>query len=150
MRCVSGLGLSCVVLVVVVAPAMAQAPQSPNFNRTKTVRREVTAGPARGGGATTRRPDSIRTPGPATSTGSQSSGSPRAGQPMSVQVRSTPHAFYPGMRASQGPNFNVAPTGRGKTGRAGAPMPGMTIPGGGMTMPGGMMGPVPLFSPPGR
>ncbi len=156
MRRVSGLELSCVVaLFAAAAPVMAQAPQSPNFNRTKTVRREVTAGPARAGQGTGAvstgtlprgtagdplRPYTTRTPGPAASTRSHSSGAPaplRAPQPMSVQVRSTPHAFYPGMRTSQGPNQNVASQGRRKTSRTGMPIPGMMIPGGGMMMPGG-------------
>jgi hypothetical protein len=163
MRRISGLKQSCVVLLVGVAvPVMAQAPQSPNFNRTTTVRREVTAGPAWGGQETGAvslttpprgtaddlvRPYRTRAPGPAASARSRSTGAPtplRAPQPMSIQVRSTPHAFYPGMRTSQGPNLNVASPARQKPGRTGLPM----IPG--MMMPGGMMGPVPSSGPIGK
>ena len=173
MRHSSRLELSCLVmLVAVTVPAMAQAPQSSNFNRTKTVRREVMAGPARAGqgtGAVAQstlprgvagdplHPYTTRSPGPAASTRSLSSGapaSPRAPQPMSLQEKSTPHAFYPGMRTSQGPNHNVASQSRRKSGRTGL-LPGMMIPGGGMMMPGGMlpggmMGPAPSFSPAGK
>jgi len=173
MRRISRLELSCVVVLIAVAvPAMAQAPQSSIFNRTKTVRREVTAGPARAGqgtGAVSQstllrgiagdplRPYTTRTPGPAASTRSRSSGAPaslRTPQPMSLQEKSTPHAFYPGMRTSQGPNQNVASQSRRKTGRTGL-IPGMMIPGGGMmlpggTIPGGMMGPSPSLIPAGK
>lgn len=170
MRLISGLKRSCVVLVAAVStPAMAQAPQSPNFNRTTTVRRELTAGPARGGQGTRTvapmtpsrgtaddplRPYSMRTPGPAASTRSQSSSAQaelREPRPISVQVRSTPHAFYPGMRSGQGRNLNAVSPNRRTMSRTGLPMmPGMMMPGGGMMMPGGMSGPAPLASPTGR
>ena len=42
---------------------------------------------------------------------------------MSVQTRSTPHSFYPGMRIGQGPNRNVAP--QRNQGRSSLLVPGM-------------------------
>ena len=68
----------------------------------------------------------------ATSSSRSSSGSQtrRTSQPMSVQTRTTPHTFYPGMRAAQGPNRNVAP--QCTHSRAAFLAPGMMSPGAGM------------------
>jgi hypothetical protein len=146
MRCTFGLGLMFLLATACVgSPARAQ--QSPNFNRVTTLRREVMVRPMRTGqdvgpGLTESaargavpgdplRPYTGRTPAAPSSARSYSSGSQeprRPVQPMSVQVRTTPHTFYPGMRTGQGPNRNVAPYGRGTTGRAGFLAPGMMSP----------------------
>ncbi len=138
-----------VALVLLAVPAAAPAQQGSNFNRLNTVRREVTvsparAGPGRGGGALTETSmpgelgaDPLRpyTGGTMAAAGSSSSGSQtrRTSQPMSVQTRTTPHTFYPGMRAAQGPNRNVAP--RCTHSRAAFLAPGMMGPSAGMMGP---------------
>jgi hypothetical protein len=137
-----------VALVLLAGPSAALAQQGSNFNRLNTVRREVTvsparAGPGQGGGAPTETSmpgelgaDPLRpyTGGTmaATSSSRSSSGSQtrRTSQPMSVQTRTTPHTFYPGMRAAQGPNRNVAP--QCTHSRAAFLAPGMMSPGAGM------------------
>jgi len=137
-----------VALVLLAVPSAALAQQGSNFNRLNTVRREVTVSPARaapgqGGGAPTETSipgelgaDPLRpyTGGTmaATSSSRSSSGSQtrRTSQPMSVQTRTTPHTFYPGMRAAQGPNRNVAP--RCTHSRAAFLAPGMMGPSAGM------------------
>jgi hypothetical protein len=147
-------------LVLLAAESQALAQQGPNFNRVNTLRREVTVSPARAGQAagsltatSTRgafaadplRPYSRGTPAAAAASSSTSSWGQeprRAAQPMSVQTRTTPHTFYPGMRTAQGPNRNVAPLGRCTKGRAAFLAPGMMSPGAGMMSPGaGMMSP---------
>jgi hypothetical protein len=136
-----------VVLVLLAAPLAALAQQGPNFNRLNTVRREVTVSPApagqgQGNGALTA--PSLRgefdanplrpyAAGTTAAAGSSSSSSQprRTSQPMTVQTRTTPHTFYPGMRAAQGPNRNVAP--QSTHSRATFLAPGMMSPGAGMT-----------------
>jgi hypothetical protein len=135
-----------VALVLLAVPAAAPAQQGSNFNRLNTVRREVTVSPARavpgrGGGALTETSmpgelgaDPLRpyTGGTMAASSSSSSGSQtrRTSEPMSVQTRTTPHTFYPGMRAAQGPNRNVAP--RCTHSRAAFLAPGMMGPSAGM------------------
>ena len=135
-----------VALVLLAVPSAALAQQGSNFNRLNTVRREVTvsparAGPGQGGGAPTETSmpgelgaDPLRpyTGGTMAAAGNSSSGSQtrRTSQPMSVQTRTTPHTFYPGMRAAQGPNRNVAP--RYTHSRAAFLAPGMMSPAAGM------------------
>lgn len=128
-----------VTLVLLTAPLAALAQQGPtqpgsNFNRLNTVRREVMVSPAQAG-------QGQETTAPATSSSwGSSSQLRRVPQPLSVQTRTTPHTFYPGMRAAQGPNRNVAP--RYSQSRAPAPLlvPGMLNPG------AGMMGSIPASS----
>ena len=135
-----------VALVLMAVPAAALAQQGSNFNRLNTVRREVTVSPARagqgqGGGALTETSmpgefgaDPLRpyTGGTMAAASSSSSGSQtrRTSQPMSVQTRTTPHTFYPGMRAAQGPNRNVPS--RCTHSRAAFLAPGMMSPAAGM------------------
>jgi hypothetical protein len=127
-------------LLALAMPAVAQ--QGPNFDRVTTLRREVTIGPARAGrasgsatGLSARRspsadplrPYTSRTPDAGQSFSSLGQKPRRAPEPMSVQVRTTPHTFYPGMRASQGPNLNV-PVPRSRTaGRGFFPFPGLMM-----------------------
>ena len=103
-----------VALVLLAVPSAALAQQGSNFNRLNTVRREVTVSPARAGpgqggapdrnidargiGADPLRPYTGGTMA-ATSSSRSSSGSQtrRTSQPMSVQTRTTPHTFYPGI-----------------------------------------------------
>src|SRR5271157_4861951 len=98
----------------VAQPASRVARQGSNFDRVSTLRHEVTVGPAQvGQGAPSQRQTSRL-------------GQPqRASQPTSVQVRTTPHTFYPGMRGSQGPNKNVPQLKSRTSGRAGFLPPGM-------------------------
>jgi len=115
-----------VALVLLAVPAAALAQQGSNFNRLNTVRREV--GEL---GADPLRPYTGGTMAAAGSS-SLSSGSQTRGtsQPMSVPTRTTPHTFYPGMRAAQGPNRNVPP--RCTHSRAAFLAPGMMSPNAGM------------------
>ncbi len=123
-----------VVVVLLAAPLAAVGQQGSNFNRLNTLRREVTVSPSPAGqnqvgdaqaGTPTRgqfgtdplRPYTAGTPSSAgSSSSSLGSQSRRKSQPMSVQTRTTPHTFYPGMRAAQGPNRNVpSPSTRSRT-----------------------------------
>jgi len=139
-----------VAFMLLAVPAAALAQQGSNFNRLNTVRREVTvsparAGPGQGGGALTEtsmpgelgadplRPytgGTMAAAGNSSSSSSSGSQTRRTSQPMSVQTRTTPHTFYPGMRAAQGPNRNVAP--RCTHSRAAFLAPGMMSPAAGM------------------
>jgi hypothetical protein len=95
-------------------PVSKVAGQGSNFDRVSTVRHEVTVSPVRAGqGAPSERRSS--------SLGQDQ----RPSQPMSVRVRTTPHTFYPGMRASQGPNKNVPQLRSRTSGGAGFLVPGM-------------------------
>ena len=142
------------------SPALAQ--QGTTFDRLSTVRHEVTVSQSRGGQvADMPGPSSVRgdrsddplRPYASRSAGVASSSSPvlslgqpsrRAGGPPSVQVRSTPHTFFPGMRASQGPNASLPLPRRSTHSRAGILSPGLFYPGSGMFGPGaGSMGPAP-------
>ena len=147
-------------LVAPGSPTLGQ--QGTTFDRLSTVRHEVTVSRSRGGQAgDLPGPSSVRgnssadplRPYASRSSGTASSGSStwslgqpsrRAGGPPSVQVRSTPHTFYPGMRASQGPNASLLLPRRSTQSRAGALAPGMFSPGYGTFSPGaGLMGPAP-------
>jgi hypothetical protein len=121
MRRASAIGLSLLLaLVATGSPALGQ--QGPNFNRVNTLRREVTvspgsdavaqeaanpaASPKEAARSSSRRASARAMP----AAGSFSLGNPGPGRPVSppsVQVRTTPHSFYPGMRAAQGLNRNV-------------------------------------------
>ncbi len=153
MRYASASGVT-LLLVASCAVPSAWAQQGPNFNRVNTLRREVTitpgagaavqeadaaaASPAKGAkAARARRPSAVRVP----EAGGFSLGNPGSGRlasPPTVTVRTTPHAFYPGMRNAQGPNRNVPTLKRSTAGR------GFSVPG----MGGGFLGlPGPSLSP---
>jgi hypothetical protein len=126
--------LSFAITMVVAMPAWAQ--QAATFNRVTTVRKEVTAGPAQAGQNAARS---------LTPTGSRQGGSPRldspraqaapsssahrnsswsqepsrALPPVPTQVTTTPHTYYPNLRAGQSVNRNVVTRGRCTQGRAG-------------------------------
>ena len=120
--------------ITVVAAMPAWAQQAATFNRVTTVRREVTAGSAqagqnaarsltptvsRQGGST--RVDATRAQGVSSSAHPNSSWNlePRRELPPVLnQVSTTPHSYYPSMRAGQSANRNVAPR-RCTQGRAG-------------------------------
>ena len=147
-------------LVAAGSPALGQ--EGTTFDRLSTVRHEVTVSRSRGGQAgDLPGPSSVRgnssadplRPYTSRSSGTASSGSPtwslghpsrRAGGPPSVQIRSTPHTFYPGMRAAQGPNASLPVPRRGTRSPGGVLAPGMFSPGVGTFSPGaGLMGPAP-------
>jgi hypothetical protein len=99
-----------------VQPESRVARQGSNFDRLSTLRREVTVSRAQvGQGAATQRQNS-------------SLGQPqRAAQPSAIHAQTTPHTFFPGMRASQGPNKNVPQLRSRTSGRAGFLAPGVGI-----------------------
>jgi hypothetical protein len=120
MRRTFGVGLLFAVAMLN-AVRLAVAQQDSNFNRVTTLRREVmgrTTGTDQDSAVSPREPASrgtnvadplrpyMRAPGAPSS--SQGNRRPqRALQPMPVQVRTTPHTFYPGMRSGQSVNRNV-------------------------------------------
>jgi hypothetical protein len=143
--------------LALMAPAsQALAQEGTAFDRLSTVRHEVTVSRSRGGqagdmpGASSVRghssanplgPYASRSSGLASSSGPYwSLGQPSRGAagPPSVQVRSTPHTFYPGMRGAQGPNASLLLPRRSTQSRSGVLAPGIFSPG------AGMMGPAPL------
>ena len=99
-------------------PASPVAERGSRFDRVSTTRHEVTRSPAQSGQAGLARGQSQFSLGQS-QTQSQS-------KPMSTRVRSTPHTFFPGMRAGQSSNKNIPQLGS-RTGRA-----GYLLPGGGM------------------
>lgn len=97
-------------------PSSRVARQGSNFDRVSTSRREVRVGRARAGRG-------MPAAGPALSLGQAQA----AERPLSLQSRTSPHTFYPGMRASQSPNLNV-PIYRSRSPRMGRFMyPGMNM-----------------------
>jgi hypothetical protein len=151
MRRFSVAGSSLVLGLLATVPA-ALGQQGPNFNRVNNLRREVTITPGSGAAqdadastpapakrataARARRAPSRQPEADSFSLGNPGTG--RAAAPPSIQVRTTPHTFYPGMRSAQGPNRNV-PTLRRPTSRGGVSMPGMM--GGGLGLPGPSLSP---------
>ena len=140
----------------------AEAQEGTSFDRLSTVRHEVTVSRSRGGqaadlpGASSVRGNSSADPlrpytGRSSAVASSSGRSWSLGQPSrsaagppSVHVRSTPHTFFPGMRAAQGPNASLPLPRRSTRSRGGLVAPSMMNPGAGMFSPGaGMMGPAP-------
>jgi hypothetical protein len=128
MRSTFGL-LSFAVTMVAALPAWGQ--QAASFNRVTTVRREVTAGAgqnaartltptvSRQGGST--RVDATGAQGASSSAHPNSSWNqePRRALPqVPTQITTTPHSYYPNMRAGQSINRNVAAR-RCTQGRAG-------------------------------
>ena len=144
-----------------------QAQEGTTFDRLSTVRHEVTVRRSRAGQATDMpgassvrgnssanplRPYASRSSSMASSSGSYwSLGQPSRGAagPLSVQVRSTPHTFFPGMRAGQSPNASLLLPRRSTQSRGGVLAPSMLNPGGGIFSPGaGLMGPAPSSDQP--
>jgi hypothetical protein len=125
--------VSFAITIAAAMPAWGQ--QAASFNRVTTVRREVTAGPgqasqhaarsltqaaSRQGGST--RLDAVRAQAATSSSAHPNSSwnqEPRRELPPVLnQVSTTPHSYYPSMRAGQSANRNVAPR-RCTQGRAG-------------------------------
>ena len=149
-------------LVAPGSPALGGAGKT--FDRLSTVRHEVTVSRSRGGqagdmpgpssvrgnsSADPLRPYASRPSGTASTSSSNLEPRPAftprwSGGPPTVQVQSTPHTFYPGMGAAQGPNASLPVPRSGMRSRGAVLAPGMFSPGVGTFSPGaGMMGPAP-------
>jgi hypothetical protein len=100
----------------VAQPGSSVARQGANFDRVSTMRHEVTISQAQVGQGTASQRQ--------TSSLGQSQ---RASRPTSVQTQTTPHTFFPGMRAGQGPNKNVPQLRSHTSGRSGLLVPGVGI-----------------------